>query len=270
MRLEDTVCVVTGASGGIGRALVTSLCAAGARPILAGRDRHRLDALAAELPDGRVAGICAGDLTTVTAQNALAELAERRDARVLVNLAGRNDFALLMDQPRDVTADLVTTNLIAPIQLTQRLLPHLSGRPEAMVVNVGSAFGALGFPGYALYCASKFGLRGFSEALARELADRPVHVIYVAPRATRTAMNAPAASAMNAALGNAEDLPEQVAVRVVDAMRRNRRRTGIGRAERLFVRVNQLAPGVVDRALARQLPVIRAYASSPQQEEPSS
>jgi short-subunit dehydrogenase len=60
-----------------------------------------------------------------------------------------------------------------------------------MVVNVGSTYGSIGYPGYASYCATKFALRGFSEALRRELADTRVGVLYVAPRATRTSMNSP-------------------------------------------------------------------------------
>lgn len=91
--------------------------------------------------------------------------------------------------------------------LTHALLPLLQRAPEAAVVNVGSAFGALGHPGFTAYCASKFGLRGFTEALARELADGKIRVLYLAPRVTATAMNDSRVEALNTALGHVVDPP---------------------------------------------------------------
>jgi len=60
----------------------------------------------------------------------------------------------------------------------------LRSRSEAAVVNIGSTFGSIGHPGFATYCASKFGLRGFTETLRRELSDTGIQVFYIAPRAT--------------------------------------------------------------------------------------
>jgi short-subunit dehydrogenase len=267
MRLDGVVCVLTGSTGGIGRPLAHCLAGAGVRLILTARDADRLTGLAAELPPESVVETFAGDLVRCDIQQELARRARRHDARILINLSGGNQFGLLATQTAEAVDDLLTTNLIAPIQLTRLLLPHLQSRGEAMVVNVGSTFGAIGFPGYSLYCASKFGLRGFSEALARELSDSVVRVIYVAPRATRTSMNSFAASAMNAALRNTVDPPEQVADRIVESMRKEQRRTGIGWPERGFARLNQLVPSLVDRAIARQLRTIKSYASSPEREE---
>ena len=136
-----------------------------------------------------------------------------------------------------------------------------------MIVNVGSTFGAIGFPGYSLYCASKFGLRGFSEALARELSDSTVRVVYVAPRATRTSMNSFAASRDERALATPKIRRNRSRSRIVESMRKEQRRTGIGWPERGFARLNQLLPSLVDRAIARQLRTIKSYASSPDQEE---
>jgi short-subunit dehydrogenase len=219
------------------------------------------------LPSTSVVETCAGDLMRCDVQQQLAHRARSSGARILINLSGGNDFGLLTEQTADAVRALVTTNLIAPIQLTQSLLPHLQSRPEAMIVNVGSTFGAIGFPGYAVYCASKFGLRGFSEALARELSDSAVRVVYVAPRATSTGMNSFAASAMNVALGNAVDPPQDVAERIVEAIRKEQRRAGIGWRERGFARLNQLVPSLVDRAIARQLGTIKSFASNPEPEE---
>jgi len=263
MRLDRVVGVLTGATGGIGRPLAHGLAAAGMRLILSARDRERLDALARELPDGVVADALAGDLARCDVRERLAERARLHDARVLVNLCGGNRFGLLPRQPPADIDSLVATNLTAPIQLTRALLPHLQRCNEAMIVNIGSTFGAIGYPGYAVYCATKFGLRGFSEALARELSDGPVRVVYVAPRATRTAMNSFAATELNAALGNAVDPPERVAERIVEAIRNDSRRAGIGWRERCFARLNQIVPALVDAAIARQLATIKSFAFDP-------
>jgi short-subunit dehydrogenase len=133
-------------------------------------------------------------------------------------------------------------------------------RPQAWIVNVGSIFGYLGYPGHAAYSASKFALRGFSEALRRELADGPVRVLYFAPRATRTAMNGAGLVALNRELGVAMDDPAAVAQSLMRLLRRPARERLLGMPERLFARVNQLLPGLVDRALRRQLSTIRRHA----------
>lgn len=130
------------------------------------------------------------------------------------------------------------------------------------MVNLGSAFGSLGYPGFSLYCASKFGLRGFSEALARELADSKIRILHLAPRATATAMNDRRVDALNETLGNAVDPPEAVARALLRLLRGRRRRLALGRPEILFGLLNALTPGSVDAGIARQLPVIRRCARS--------
>jgi len=258
--LMNRTCVLTGATGGIGRALACELVAAGARLVTCGRDRSALAALEAELPKGAAVATVTGDLVNAEVQEQLVRTAVDARASVLVNLFGCNSFGLLAEQTPDALAALVTTNLTAPMQITQRLLPHLLGQREAAVVNVGSVLGEIGHAGYAGYCATKFGIRGFSEALRRELADSAVRVYYVGPRATRTAMNGPRVDQLNAALGNAVDEPEQVARRIVRTIGTTRFRITLGWPEQLFCKLNALLPALVDNALAGKLAVIKRYA----------
>lgn len=178
----------------------------------------------------------------------------------LINAAGVNRFGLLDQQDEQQIAELIGLNVTATLQLTQRLLPLLRAQRRALVINVGSTFGAIGYPGFAAYCASKFAVRGFSEALRRELADTHVRVLYFAPRATRTAMNAPSVVAMNDELGVAMDDPAQVAEQLLDAIGREQEERHLGWPERLFVRLNGLLPRVVDQALRKQLPIIQRFA----------
>jgi len=125
------------------------------------------------------------------------------------------------------------------------------------VINIGSIFGYLGYPGFAVYCATKFGLRGFSQALRRELSDTPLRVRYFAPRAVRTALTTPAIAAMNRELKTAEDAPERVARALVDFIARDTWDRKIGFPEKLYVLLNRLAPSINDIAIRGQLGVIR-------------
>jgi len=178
---------------------------------------------------------------------------------LMINAAGMNEFVDFETQEAASMARLLAVNLLAPIQITQRLLPLLKAAPSAQIINIGSIFGYLGYPGFAVYCATKFGLRGFSQALRRELSDTRVSVRYFAPRAVRTALNTPAVDDMNKALRTSADAPEAVAaelVRFIGAKGWDRR---LGFPERLYVWLNHIAPAVNDNAIRGQLPVIRKF-----------
>jgi short-subunit dehydrogenase len=251
--------VLTGASGGIGRAIALRLAPVCDSLLLVGRDAAKLAALRRELPQAQA---LAADLTTAAGREAVRRAAAESPGGIdlLVNNAGAGEFAWLADQSDEMLERIVQVNVLATLQLTRRLLPLLLAQPAARIVTVGSIFGHLGYPGYAAYCASKFALRGFSEALRRELADTPVRVSWFAPRATRTAMNGAALCALNAELGVAMDDPQAVAEAFVALLERPARERLLGMPERLFARLNQVVPGLVDRALRRQLPAIRRHA----------
>jgi len=247
--------VLTGASGGIGRAIAAALAPHCEELVLVGRDAPRL----AECKDraGPVARVVIADLATAAGREAVS----LPGINLLINNAGAGDFAWLEDQSDATLERIVTTNVLAPMQLTRQLLPALLRQPQAWIVNVGSIMGYLGYPGHAAYCASKFALRGFSEALRRELADGPVRVLHLAPRATRTGMNGDGVRALNAELGVAMDDPALVARELLALLERPVRERLLGMPEALFARLNQIVPGLVDRALRRQLFTIRRHAS---------
>ncbi|QFT83499.1 D-beta-hydroxybutyrate dehydrogenase [Halomonas sp. THAF12] len=253
--------LITGASGGIGQALVDELAAAGARLLVTGRDAEALERLC-RLHPGQITAQPA-DLTRAEDRARLVAVAERLECTMLINAAGANRAELFKDSDDEAIERLVAINLTATLQLTRAMLPPLCRAEQGLVVNLGSAFGHIGYPSQATYCATKFALYGFTQALRRELADSPIAVHYIAPRATRTAMNAPAMEEMNRALGNAMDDPETVAVQIRRAIERGRKETRLGRAEPVFARLNALWPGLIDRALRRQLPTIRRFIAPP-------
>jgi short-subunit dehydrogenase len=179
---------------------------------------------------------------------------------LLVNIAGLLDFTPFEAEDPVSIERLMQVNLIAPIQLARLLLPAMLKQGRGRIVNVGSTFGSIGFPFFAAYSSSKFGLRGFSQALRRELHGSGVGVTYIAPRATRTPLNSSAVVRMNEALKVAMDPPEQVAAAIVRAIEQERAEVYLGWPEKLFVRLNAILPGLVDGALRKQHAIMRKFA----------
>ncbi|MCK9506440.1 MAG: SDR family oxidoreductase [Porticoccaceae bacterium] len=266
MELDSKNVLLTGASGGIGNALALALASQGAQLILAGRNADRLEALRQKLqlalPNAPVPFTVVADLNTEKGRQDIVTRCEQNGIDILINSAGYQSFGLFETQSEASLSETLQTNLLAPMALTHDLLPLLRQRPDADIVNIGSTFGSIGHPAFVAYCASKFGLRGFSQALRRELSDTGIRVHYLAPRGTKTRLNSPAITAMNQALGNIMDEPEVVAQVLLAALRSEKGCDRyIGWPEKLFVRLNCLLPGVVDRALGKQLITIRRHAT---------
>jgi short-subunit dehydrogenase len=261
MKLTDARIVLTGAAGGIGSAVARRLAAAGATLLLTDLRQGPLDGLAADLGATAAPRTVAADIGSDAGRAALVAAAREHGANVLINAAGINPFGLFADQSAAEIAKAFAINAVAPVLLCHALLPVLHERPRAHIVNVGSTFGSIGFPGFAAYSASKYAVRGFSEALRRELADTDIRIHYVAPRATSTALATERVRAMNAELGVGMDSPETVAAAIERVLREERRELLLGAPERLFAKLNALFPALVDRSLRRQLGVVRRYAA---------
>lgn len=260
MQLNQARILLTGASGGLGQALARQLSAAGAALLLTGRDSARLAGIVPE-PGGEVVCVQA-DLDDPAGLATVVAAARRFNVNVLINNAGIGCFGLLEEQSWPDLGQVLQTNLESPMRLTHALLPWLTTQPRAAIVNVGSTFGSLPFPGFAAYSAAKAGLRGFSQALRRELADSRVAVLHLAPRAIDTPLNSRAVNALNRQLGNRSDSPDEVARQIVRALRRGERERHFGFPERLFAWLNGVAPRLIDQALAGKLAVIKKHASS--------
>lgn len=258
MQLKNARILLTGAGGGLGQELARQLSAAGATLLLAGRDVAKLEALRTELPTG--ASIVGADLTTPEGIAAISRAAQVAGINVLINNAGASAFGLVEQQDWKSIEQVLGTSLAAPLRLTHALLPWLRAQPQAAIVNVGSTFGSLPFPGFAAYSAAKAGLRGFSQALRRELADTQVSVVHISPRAIRTPMNSEAVNALNRALKSSSDEAHDVARQIVRALVRNAVELQIGFPERIFTWLNGFAPSVIDRALAGKLATVKEHA----------
>ncbi|WP_290654305.1 SDR family oxidoreductase [Idiomarina sp.] len=240
--------VLTGASGGLGEALAEAFGKKGAHLILVGRSAEKLEALAARLQQTPFVA----DITAHSERQRLYQFIQQqaRPLTGLINNAAVTHEGLFRDASAEDIELVISTNLTAPVALTHQLLPLLSNE-QGWALNVGSVFGAIGFPGQALYCASKFGLRGFTQALQRELKPSDVRVMYAAPRALKTSLNHGVLNRLNQRLNTAQDQPQQVAQQLVKQIERQQLLQTLGWPERLLVRLNGLWPEQVSRSLGK-------------------
>jgi len=264
MQIKDAKIILTGAAGGIGSAIATALAIAGSRLLLVDRNQQALSAQAEALSrHGVAAQTLAVDLTQAEDRAKVVQQAQARlgGVDILINNAGLLDFTPFESEDPQVIDRLIQVNVTAPLLLTRAVLPLMLARRQGRIVNMGSTFGSIGFPYFAAYSASKFALRGFSEALRRELDDTGVGVTFIAPRATRTALNSSAVNRMNEALKVAMDPPTHVAAAVVKAIQADRKDVYVGFPESFFARLNAVLPRVVDGALRKQHAIMRSHAT---------
>ncbi len=266
MSIAGKVVLVTGANGGIGAAISLELAMRHASLVLTGRNATQLDALATELRGKcpRVA-VAAADLAEPDSARQLVERVMKTSGAidVVVNCAGIQNFGFFSDEQPEDTERLFRVNTLAPIAIINAVLPHMIERRAGRLVNVGSIFGSIGFPCFASYSASKFALRGFSEALRRELVGSGIAVTYVAPRFTKTALNGSAATRMADALSMNQDEPADVARAVMASIDRGGADSYYGWPEKLFVRINSIFPRLVDKSLMKQVAQMRPFAAKP-------
>jgi len=180
---NDRTVVITGASAGIGLACARQFAEAGANVVLVARGAAELERARAELARLGPALAIAVDVAAPDAAERIVSgtLARFGALHVLVNNAGRHARGAFGDQTDADLAAMVDVNLRAPILLTRRALPHLIANGRGAVVNVASLAGKMPVTGSAVYSATKFGLRGFSMALADELRGTGVTVSCVSP-----------------------------------------------------------------------------------------
>jgi short-subunit dehydrogenase len=217
--VRGSVCLVTGASSGIGAATARALSSRGAYVLAAGSDPGRTQAAAA----GAAGTALVADLAEGGGAAALAAAAEAVHGRVdvLVNNAGvgwAGDFAAM---PEAEIARLVQVDLTAALQLTRALLPGMAGRGRGHVVSVGSIAGHAGGRGEAVYAACKAALAAFTEALRQEHAGSPVGFSVVIPGPVAT----PFFDRRGVPYGRTFPRPvpaDRVAAAIVDAIRRER------------------------------------------------
>jgi len=245
MELAGRTALLTGATGGLGRAIAKALAMRGASVALSARKADALEALAADLPgDGH--RVLPADLAEAGAAERLA--AEAGEVDILVANAGLPGAGWLMDfTPEQVTRAL-RINLEAPMLMAQALSPAMIDRGSGHLVFVASLAGKSASPLTSIYNATKFGLRGFALGLRPDLASKGVGVSLVSPGFIREAgMFAEAGAKPPAGLGTGT--PEQVGAAVVKAIERDKVELTVAPLrQRALAHVGLASPSIAIRA----------------------
>jgi short-subunit dehydrogenase len=261
MSFAGRVLVITGASDGIGAALARELAAAGARLVLAARSADKLERVAAQCRARGAAAIAVPTDVTDDAQCAALiarAVAEFGTLDVLVNNAGVSMHAWFEDTTDFSTYEkLLRVNFLACVALTRYALPHLKAA-RGQIVGVCSLAGKTGVPARSAYCASKFALAGFLEALRIELAASGVAVTVVFPgivatETRRRGFDGSGGPAGVSGLDETNAMPvDECARRIAAAMRARKRELVMTAEARLGLWLKLIAPTLVDRlALAK-------------------
>jgi short-subunit dehydrogenase len=248
MKLNGTTALLTGATGGLGRAIATALADRGARVVLSSRKADELEQLAASLPGAEHRTIVA-DLAEEGA--ALALLAEAGEIDVLVANAGLPASGRLDGFSQEEIGRALRVNLESPVRMARELVPRMVARGEGHMVFISSVSGKAATARASLYAATKFGLRGFALCLRDDLRAANVGVSVISPGAIREAgMFADSGAKLPPGVGTGS--PEQVAVAVVSAIERNRAEITVAPlAQRLLARIAVNAPELSSRVAGR-------------------
>jgi short-subunit dehydrogenase len=213
MQLGGKRILLTGATGGLGRAIAQALAGRGVSLVLSSRKEDELAKLAGELPGSH--SVAVSDLAEDGA--ALALVAEAGELDGLVANAGLPGSGRIDDFSQEEIGRALRVNLESPIRMARELVPRLQERGGGHLVFISSLAAKAASPRTSLYSATKFGLRGFAFALKADLTGTPVGVSVVSPGFIREAgMFAEAGAKPPAGLGTAT--PEQVGAAVVRAI----------------------------------------------------
>jgi short-subunit dehydrogenase len=190
MDLNGKVIWITGASRGIGAELAQQLAHAGARVVLAARDRERLEQQAAPLrAAGRMVHVVPLDVTDeASVQAAVADVLSHFGAiDVLINNAGNGGLlGCLLDQAPDHTRQMFEVHVFGAERMTRAVLPSMLERGRGRIVTVSSAVGYVPMPGAAAYSAAKAAIVALTDALRGELAGSGIELVVLSPPHTQT------------------------------------------------------------------------------------
>lgn len=243
--------LITGASGGLGRALALEMARHRASLVLLARREEKLREVANEVGElGGASRIVVGDITDPASRKLALDAAKEEfgGLDLLVNNAGVGAISYFTEADPDRLRRIFEINFFAPVELIREALPLLQAGRKAMVVNVGSILAHRAMPRYNDYCASKFAMRGWSESVRPELAKIGIDLLEVDPGPTATEF-------WSHLLEKQGDVPwtqgyaipaSRVAALIVQAIEEGRRTLIPGFRAKWFVRLNRWFPRVVD------------------------
>lgn len=255
---------ITGASSGIGAALAEALAARGARLVLSGRNVAALQEVRARCrTDALVLPFEATDFSRIPALTGQAwSWAVERGGRIdgLVNNAGISQRSLAVETTFEVYQRIVAVDLLAPIALTQSLLPRMTSSGGGNIVAIASVAGLVGAPLRSAYSAAKHGLIGYHDSVRAETAHQGMRVLVVAPGSVRTEVSknaldahAQARGVSDAAIDNGMS-PESAAAQILEAVMRGERELVLAEGmEAEIVRLRRTNPDALFDLMAQMI-----------------
>ncbi|MEK6674465.1 MAG: SDR family oxidoreductase [Planctomycetota bacterium] len=260
--LEGRVVLITGASGGIGRACAVEFHRNGAKVVAAARSGDRLAELQNELGSDRLEAVVM-DVTDSEQRQAGLDRARQRFGfiDVLVNNAGWASFGSLLHLPAEHLDRMFALNLSAPVAMIQAVLPEMIERRSGQIVNISSVVGYQPLPRMAFYSATKAALNALSSALRMELRGSGVDVILIAPSSTNTGFFQAAEQTDTKAIRfeKGQHPPEQVARAVVRGCRNRRKEVVLSLEGKLLTVIrrisHRLADSIIRRVADRSMPL---------------
>lgn len=255
--LENRRILLTGASRGVGRELAIELARHKVQLLIVARSGDALHTLVAELLSEGAASAEAviGDVTNADFRRSLVEKvqSEWHSLDILVNNAGVSAHGHFDEHDEAILRQIMEVNFYAPTELTRLALPLLASGDDSLIVNIGSILGHRGMPYNSEYSASKFALRGWSEALRTELHCRGIDVLLVSPGTIDTEFfNHLLVKADSLPWGKQKGIPaHSVARQIVRAIELRRTEIYPNWRGRLLVAINRWAPRLVDRVMNR-------------------
>ncbi|MDR3521353.1 MAG: SDR family NAD(P)-dependent oxidoreductase [Acidocella sp.] len=262
--LRNAVVVLTGAASGIGAELAVLLAGAGAHLALVDRDEAGLAATAQRLDPDVMVSCHVADLGDSQAIAALpdAVLAAHGRVSMLISNAGVALVGPFDDYGDDDFEWLMNINFWAGVRLSRAFMPYLRQAPMAQIVYVSSVYGIIGVPGNVAYCASKFAIRGFAEALRQEVADTSIGITVVHPGGVNTNIARAAKIAAGTDLLAAQEgverfqkllrtKPAAAADTIINGIKRRRQRVLIGADAYVIDTLKRLMPKQADKLMAK-------------------
>ena len=258
--------VITGAASGIGKELALQISRYGGIIIAADYDKKCLDETVKQVKDS--GGAAFGYKVDISDSRQVGKFAadvkkKHGSIDMLINNAGVTLFGKFEELKIADFEWIMNINLWGAIYMTKAFLPELKDKEGAYIVNVASVFGVIGTGNQSAYCATKFGLRGFTEALQDELYSFPVNVISVLPGGIKTNIARNARIIKDGSiLKDTEKLEKRLskiskttaaeaASAIIDGMKKGRVRIRIGSDARFLDRLQRLAPVKYNRVLAK-------------------
>ncbi len=254
---QDSVAIVTGASGGIGRATVMALAGKGAYVGLVSRSGNRLESLAQEIKKryGREALVLPTDVCSKAQIDRTVGQVIKRFGRIdyLINGAGIITYKPFLSLTEEEESRMMAVNYFGTVATTRSVLPTMIRQGQGHIVNIASTAGRRGFPMETGYCASKFAVVGFSEALRLELDQTGVRISVLSPGIVDTAL-AESFLGQPRIRDHVKPLTsDEIARRVLGMVLRNRPEEILPAATRWLIRVNSFTPRLADWIIRRRL-----------------